>query len=101
LGSALAIYLTAEPITIDPLLSEMHTSKKYRREMQVIGGKANVLVGDLMDWFAEQWHGETLARTVAILTVGVTLGFRFVATHPDNTATATSEKKTPRSGAST
>jgi len=38
---------------------------------------ANVLSAEFQDWFAGLWHGQTLAYTVAALTVALTLGFRF------------------------
>ena len=46
-----------------------------------IGGQANLVASDLREWFADQWRGRTLARTVLVLTVGGVLVFRFVA-HP-------------------
>ena len=83
-GSALVIYLTAQPVLVDPLLGDPLTTKKYVRELQVIGGKGNVVAAEFMDWFAGLWHGEKLAGTMAVLTLGVTLVFRFVASHHDS-----------------
>jgi hypothetical protein len=83
-GSALVIYLTAQPVLVDPLLGDPLTTKKYVRELQVIGGKGNVVAAEFMDWFTGLWHGQNLAGTVAILTLGVTLMFRFVASHHDS-----------------
>ncbi len=94
-GSALVIYLTAKPEPIDPLRGDPRGNKKYLHEMQVIGGKANLLADEFQDWFAEQWQGATLARTVVVLTVGVSLAFRFVATHPDSAAAPVEEKIPP------
>lgn len=85
-GSALAIYLMASPTPVDPLLGPPLVTKKELREMMAIGGNANVLSTEIRDWFAGLWHGKSLAGTVAVLTVGVTLGFRFVAMHPDYAA---------------
>ncbi len=84
LGAALIIFLTATPGTLDPLLGDPLENKKYLRELQVIGGKANVLSAEFQDWFAAQWQGRLLARTVAFLTVVVTSIFRFIATHPSH-----------------
>ena len=52
-----------------------------------------MLFARFQDWFAELWRGEKLAATVAVLTVGVTLAFRFVATHTDTAATDSDEDK--------
>jgi hypothetical protein len=67
LGSALAIYLTAESAPGDPLGRE--DSKQYLRTMELYGGKANVLAAELMYWFQGLWHGKRLAVTVACTTV--------------------------------
>ena len=86
-GSALVIYVTAKPVTVDPLLGNPLSSKKYLHDMRVIGGKGNVFSAEFIDWFGSLWEGPALAGTVAFLTVGVTLAFRFVALRPDLYAT--------------
>lgn len=83
LGSALAIYLTAAPEVPDPLLGDRFAQKKYLREMRTLGGQGNVMAAQFNDWLAGLWHGQALAGTVAVLTVGTMLVFRFVATHPE------------------
>jgi len=81
-GSALVIYLTVASASVDPLVGDPLDTKKYRRELEYYGGKANVLSAEFMDWFAGLWHGRPLAFTIATLTVAGTLAFRFVATPP-------------------
>ena len=98
LGSALVIFLTAAPAPTDPLLDDPRAQKKYLRELRVIGGTANVLADEFQDWFAGLWRGRSLARTVAVLTVGSALAFRFVASHPDFAAAPPAEKKAPPTG---
>ena len=83
LGSALLIYLTAEPVTLDPLLGDPFASKKFVRELRVIGGKGNLMAAEFADWFGSLWEGPTLGGTVAVITILVTLAFRFVAARPD------------------
>ncbi len=80
LGSALIIFLAAGPEQDDP--NDPLATKKYRREMQVIGGKANLVADDFQNWFAGLWQGRALAGTVVVLTVGATLAFRFIALPP-------------------
>jgi hypothetical protein len=94
-GSALVIYLTARPVTLDPLLGDPLTNKKFVHELRVIGGKSNVMAAQFIDWFAGLWQGENLAGTVAVLTVAVTLAFRFVAARPDLYASAPAHNKRP------
>src|ERR1017187_1711822 len=81
LGSALVIYLTAAPAPANPLGYESEDSKQYLREMEVYGGKANVLASEFRQWFESLWHGERLAVTVVCLTL-VLLLFFLVASPP-------------------
>jgi len=78
-SSALAIYLTADHTPVSSLLDDPLANKKYIRQLRMIGGKANVLAAEIQDWFDGLWHGESLPWTVAALTGGVALVFRFAA----------------------
>ncbi len=73
------IYVFAAPPATDAFGNDPLNEKRYRRELRVIGGQANALSADFIDWFGGLWEGENLAYTVAVLTVVTTLGFRFVA----------------------
>jgi hypothetical protein len=79
LGSAIVIYLTAENDS-DSVLS-YEDSKMYIHDLELYGGKANVLANEFMRWFIGLWHGKSLAFTVACITIFVSLGFPFVADH--------------------
>jgi hypothetical protein len=68
-GSAIWIYLAAEPAPLNPLGIEPEDSKQYMRELELYGGKANVLAVELKHWFDGLWHGKRLAVTVACVTV--------------------------------
>jgi hypothetical protein len=61
---------------------ELEKTRLYRHDLEVYGGRANVLADDFRDWFAGLWHGRNLAFTVAALTVVTALAYRFVATAP-------------------
>lgn len=75
LTGAAAIYLVnAAPVDVTE--QELENTKKYLRAMETYGGKANVLASELRHWFDGLWHGRTLALTVAVLTVLVTLAYR-------------------------
>jgi hypothetical protein len=69
LGSSLAIYLTAVDTVEDATISAFENSKAYRHDLELYGGKVNVLANDLMSWFEGLWHGKTLAFTVAAITL--------------------------------
>jgi len=91
LGSAILIYLTAEndPGSIPgyegiggyvyPIKPE--DSKTYRHDLELYGGKWNLLADDFTHWFAGLWHGKSLAFTVACTTLFISFGFFFVARH--------------------
>jgi hypothetical protein len=59
---------------------ELERSKLYLHDLEVYGGKANVLADDFRSWFDGLWHGRSLALTVAVISVFTALVYRFVAT---------------------
>jgi hypothetical protein len=91
LGSALLIYRTAENTpygalgyeeaggTVYPIMPE--DSKKYLRDLELYGGKANVIMDELRRWFIGLWHGKSLAFTVACITIFVSFGVFYAANH--------------------
>jgi len=56
-------------------------SKKYLRDMELYGGKANVLADEFRRWFVGLWHGESLAFTVGCITIFISLVFFYAANH--------------------
>lgn len=48
-------------------------SKSYERGMELYGGKANVLADQLRRWLIGLWQGQTLAYTIACITIFVSL----------------------------
>lgn len=90
LGSAVLIYLTAENDSESVLGYETgksayqikpEDSKMYIHDLELYGGKANVLTNEFMRWFVALWHGKSLAFTVAIGTIFISLGVFFAARH--------------------
>ena len=74
LGGALWIYVAAVLAPGDISGEDPTDSKQYQRQMELYGGKANVLAADLMRWLGSLWHGRRLALTVACTTVLVAGG---------------------------
>jgi len=68
LVGAIWIYLSAAPPEDTSAYDPMQ-SKKYLHDLELYGGKANVLAAQLMDWFQSLWHGTRLAYTVACAAV--------------------------------
>jgi len=82
LVSAVMIYLSAEDAPEDMGLTD---SKTYLRNMELYGGKANVMVQEFRNWLDGLWHGKKLAFTVVCISIVISLGFFLVARHlPDD-----------------
>ena len=91
LGGASLIYRTAEDNSRDILGYEQGNgsvypvnpddSKKYLRDMELYGGKANVLVDEFRRWFVGLWHGKSLAFTVGCITIFISFGIFYAANH--------------------
>jgi hypothetical protein len=75
-AAAAVIYLTAQPPAANPLGYDPLQNKAYLHELEVFGGRANVLMAEFREWFDSLWHGRRLAFTVAVLTVLTACGFR-------------------------
>ncbi|MEJ1972187.1 MAG: hypothetical protein WDM96_06865 [Lacunisphaera sp.] len=78
-AAALVIWLVAPPPETDAWRDDPLNQKRNRRQLAMIGGQANQLQADFVDWFEGLWEGPMLGCTVAVLTVVATGGFRFVA----------------------
>lgn len=79
-AAAAVIYLTAQPPPENPLGYDPLDTKKYLHDLEVYGGKANVLAAEFREWFDGLWHGKRLAFTVAVITVVAACAFKFFAT---------------------
>jgi hypothetical protein len=79
LSGAVVIYVTAADPVADPF-AEFENSKKFSYELERMGGKAALAANSLNKWFAGLWQGETLAYTIAVLTLVVAAGYYFIAT---------------------
>jgi len=78
-AAAVGVYVAASARPEDPL-NEQLTSKKYLHDLEVYGGKANVLAAEFRDWFAGLWYGRNLAFTIVVLTIVAAALYRFFAT---------------------
>jgi hypothetical protein len=89
LSSSLGIYLTAgnasqsvlgyEIVGGNAYLITPENSKKYVHDLKLMGGNAAVFADEFNRWFIGLWHGESLAVTVACITIFISLGFFFAA----------------------
>ncbi|HTO86121.1 MAG TPA: hypothetical protein VMR54_01150 [Thermoanaerobaculia bacterium] len=79
-AGAIIIYISASPPPPNPLGYDPLETKKYVHDLELYGGKANVLAEEFREWFVGLWRGRNLAFTVAVMTVLIVLVVRFFAT---------------------
>jgi len=79
LSSAVVVYFVAGPDSDNPLGYDPMQTKTYLHDLELYGGKANVLAAQFREWFTGLWLGRNLAYTIAVLTVLVVLALRYVA----------------------
>jgi hypothetical protein len=97
-AAAVVIYLTAKPPPGNPLGYDPMDTKRYLHDMEVYGGKANVLAAEFRDWFDSLWHGKRLGFTVAMLTVIAAFAFKFFTTPLPPSATRAEQKDSGERG---
>ena len=67
------IYLSATRSTgIEENLDKAN-SKVYLHDLELYGGKANLLAAEFVNWFSSLWQGEALAITIACISVVISL----------------------------
>lgn len=78
-GAAAAVYFAAGPEPENPLGYDPLENKRFVHDLELYGGKANVLAAEFRDWFTGLWYGRNLAFTIAAITVLLALAARFFA----------------------
>ncbi len=89
-GSAILIYHSAGNYSGDVLGYEIiggvaypiapEDSRMYRRDLELYGGKAAMVVDDFSRWFVGLWHGKSLAFTVGGISIFMSFMFFLAAT---------------------
>jgi len=80
LVAAGVIYRRAASAAASPFDLEPQDSKSYLRQVEMMGGTANVLASQIRLWFTGLWHGTNLAYTLFCLCAGAAAVFWLVAT---------------------
>jgi hypothetical protein len=65
-------YEVGEDGSTYPVMPE--DSKQYRRQLELYGGKENVLADEMRRWFIGLWEGKSLGLTIACISVLAALG---------------------------
>ncbi|MDD5249350.1 MAG: hypothetical protein PHY45_10215 [Rhodocyclaceae bacterium] len=77
LAAAGVVFIMASPPVGDDeagtYVASVDNSKKYRLELERIGGTSAVVAAEFGAWFDGLWHGRRLAGTLAVLSVGAAL----------------------------
>ncbi len=86
LVSAVFTYFTAPDEADNLMVYEFEQSKMYRHDLELYGGKLNVLSSELVHWFQGLWHGRQLAFTIAFISAVIACLVYFAAklSHPDH-----------------
>ena len=82
---SVVIYVTAGPSMEHPFgFNPLHT-KLYLRELELFGGKGNIMAAEFMEWFVGLWQGKNLSYTIACITVIISIILWFIGSrkHPD------------------
>ena len=64
---------------IYPIMPE--DSKMYSHNLELYGGKLNVIMDDFRRWFAGLWQGKSLALIIACTAIMISLGFFYAANY--------------------
>jgi len=75
---AIFIYVTAPPTPHQPLGYDPFDSKKYVHDLELYGGKINVLTVEFRQWLERLWRGKNLAYIIALLTIMLACLFWFL-----------------------
>jgi hypothetical protein len=95
LGSAALIYIFARSQTDNALGYDPMDTKRYLRDLELFGGKGNVLATEFSLWWQGLWQGRNLAFTIVFLTVLLALIFWYFATRHARVVEAPEETTGP------
>ncbi len=89
------IYGTAGPPAENPFGYNPMSTKIFLRELELFGGKSNILAAEIREWFVGLWQGRNLSFTIACITIilSITLWFMGSRKHagPDRNTDQTSK----------
>ena len=75
---SVVIYVIADPPTEHPFgFNPLHT-KLYLRELELLGGKGNIMAAEFIEWFVGLWQGKNLSYTIACITVIISIILWFI-----------------------
>jgi hypothetical protein len=75
---SVVIYLTARPPMEHPFGYDPLHTKTFLRELEIYGGKGNIMAAQFREWFAGLWQGKDLSYTIACITVIISTILRYM-----------------------
>jgi hypothetical protein len=72
------IYVTALPPMENPFGYNPLNTKVYLRELELYGGKGNIMAAEFMEWFVGLWQGKNLSYTIACITIIISIILWFI-----------------------
>lgn len=66
---SVVIYVTAGPPAEHPFGYNPLNTKVFLRQLELFGGKGNVMAAEFREWFVGLWQGKNLSYTIAGITV--------------------------------
>jgi hypothetical protein len=75
---SVVIYVIARPPMENPFGYNPLNTKVYLRELELYGGKGNIMAAEFMEWFVGLWQGKNLSYTIACITVIISIILWFI-----------------------
>jgi hypothetical protein len=71
-------------------------SKTYRHNLELYGGKMNVIMDDFRRWISGLWYGKSLAVIIGCTTIIISFGFFYAANYlPERTRSGGRSENNP------
>ena len=81
LSTSVWIYRTAGDGGNTQMVDDFENSKIYNHNLELYGGKMNVIGDRFQHWFMELWKGKRLATTTTAITLSLSLGLFLMAAY--------------------
>jgi hypothetical protein len=75
---SVVIYITARPPMEHPFGYDPLHTKTFLRELELYGGKGNIMAAQFREWFSGLWQGKDLSYTIASITVIISMILRYM-----------------------
>lgn len=82
-AGGLIAYIAAAPAPENPFGYNPLETKKFRHDLELYGGKANVLAAEFREWFFGLWYGRNLAYSIWVITLLIVVAVRYLASGRD------------------